>query len=73
MKQHHHHPSARSAAAAPWRTALVALATLAAASALVGCDSTPTARRAGSDTTPTQGQSGITVYGTVDAGVSRSR
>ena len=50
----------------------VTLVALAAACALVGCNSAPTAKRAG-NAPATQDQNGITVYGTVDAGVSRSR
>ena len=63
-----HTDTLQSAAPAPWRTLLLAWA---AAFALAGCDTAP-AQRTG-DAAGTQGQSGITVYGTVDAGVSRSR
>ncbi len=58
----------KTAAPPRWRTLVLVLA---AACALAGCDTAP-AQRTG-DAAGTQGQSGITVYGTVDAGVSRSR
>ena len=67
-----HPPSIRAAAVARWRAVPVTLVALAAACALVGCNSSPTAKRAG-NAPATQDQNGITVYGTVDAGVSRSR
>ena len=51
----------------------VTLAVLALAGALGGCTSTPGSARSGDAAGAQQGTSGITVYGTIDMGVTRSR
>ncbi len=65
-----HAQSVASPAPAFWRTAVLALAVV---GALSGCNSTPGSARASAPDSSQQGASGITVYGTVDVGVSRSR
>ena len=69
----HHHDFARggsnSTPAPGWRRLAF---TLAAAAALAGCDSMP-ARSGAGDASGAREPSGITVYGTIDAGVQRQR
>ena len=67
-----HTPPASSPAGRRWRTALAALAV---AGALGGCSSTPGAARSGDPASqqPRQGASGVTVFGDIDANVTRER
>ncbi|KRD22204.1 hypothetical protein ASE39_07470 [Acidovorax sp. Root267] len=68
----HADQSAASPVRGFWRSALVALAV---AGALGGCTSTPGSARSSDPASPqpSQGASGVTVFGDIDVGVSRER
>ena len=71
MTSHGAKPAA-SPALGVWRTALVAVAV---AAVLCGCSSTPGSARSSDPASPqpTQGASGVTVFGDIDVGVTRER
>ncbi|CAM4177043.1 hypothetical protein [Paracidovorax anthurii] len=55
------------------RTARILLATLACTAALAGCGATAGKSARSDDQNSQQGESGITVFGTIDAGVGSVR
>ena len=69
-QQHRSDESAASPALGVWRTALVALAVV---GALGGCSSTAGSARSSDPASQQQGTSGVTVFGDIDAGVTRER
>ena len=71
MTPHGAKPAA-SPALGVWRTALVAMAV---AAVLGGCSSTPGSARSSdpANPQPSQGASGVTVFGDIDVGVTRER
>lgn len=61
-------------ARATWRpAALATLVCLAAAGVLAGCGAAPMSSGSGDASSTQQGASGITVFGEIDAGVTRQR
>lgn len=60
-------------ARATWRAALATLVALATAGVLAGCGSAPTSSGSGDASSTQQGTRGITVFGDIDAGVTRQR
>lgn len=60
-------------ARATWRPALATLVCLAAAGVLAGCGGAPMSSGSGDASSTQQGARGITVFGEIDAGVTRQR
>ena len=54
------------------RTPLPSLLAALAAAALAGCAGGPSSAASAADGAPTLGRSGVEVFGTIDAGVSRT-